>query len=372
MNVLHVISSLRHGGAERLVTSLAPQLKARGIDVSVISLLDCTPLRGELIDAGIPTTNLGHEGTIYSVPGMARSFFRLRKAIAERSPDIIHSHLYLPDILSRLAAPRSCALMTTLHGQDPWWREPYRWRSRGKRWLDRSTGLARQVRYISVSKQVYDVASEALAIPSSKHRIIHNGINLSKFPAEQRQAHARPIIVQVGRFYPEKGHMTSLKALAIARQSMPDLHLRLVGEGPLRKELEQEVVRLGLTTSVTFAGLRDDVQAELASADIFWMPSEREGLPLACVEAMASGLPVVASAVGGLPELIEHARSGILVQAGAAQDLAKRTVELIEDRELAEHFSRNARATVERSFSLDMTVTRYEQAYRDLLQGRWS
>jgi glycosyltransferase involved in cell wall biosynthesis len=371
MNVLHLISSLRHGGAETLVTMLMPHLRKRGAAVEVVSLLDATPLRARLDDEGISLVSLSHAGTIYSASGMLRSFQKLRTTIRERQPDVVHSHLYLPDLLARLAAPRRCRLISTLHGQDPWWSEASRLRSRAKTWLDRTSGYLREARYISVSSQVHTAACEALSIEPSINRIIHNGIDLAKFRPRQDNAPHPLTIIQVGRFYREKSHHTTLRAFALLTHTIPDAQLLLIGDGPLRSELEIEAARLGIQTAVTFMGIREDIPHQLSNADLFWMPSEREGSPLACLEAMAAGLPVIASAVGGLSELIEPGINGCLIRPGNAEELAETTIDLFRNPRKRRRLSDNALTTVHRSFSIEATADHYIQAYRDLMSGAW-
>ena len=371
MKVFHLIATLGYGGAEILLTSLLPHLKQRGVDVAVVSLSHDMPLHGRFIADGIPVHSLGHQGTVYSLRGMARSYRRFRDLLDSERPDVVHSHLYLPDVLSRLAAPRSCALITTLHGKDQWWGERDRIKSIGKTWVDRITGSFRDVRFVSVSEDVRKQACLALRIPPRRHRVIYSGVDVVHFSPVQRSQGGPPTLVQVGRFYQEKGHATALKALALLRESFPSLRLVFVGEGPLRHMLESEARDLKLIDAVTFAGIQADIRVVLGAADIFWMPSEREGLGMACLEAMASGLPVVATAVGGLQEAVSDGETGFLVARGDARELAERTALLLRDGALSLRLGMNGRRRVEKLFAMETTAARYHESYEDLLSGRW-
>jgi glycosyltransferase involved in cell wall biosynthesis len=371
MKVFHLIATLGYGGAEVFLSSLLTHLKRRGVDVAVVSMYDDMPLLGRLTTDGIPVHSLGHQGTVYSLRSMARSYRMLRDLFTRERPDVVHSHLYLPDLMSRLATPRSCALITTLHGKDQWWTERNRVRAIGKTWVDRSTGGFRDVRFVSVSEDVRSEASLALRISPNRHRVIYNGVDLARFPVVKRPQGGQPTLVQVGRFYPEKGHATALNAFALLQESFPSLRLVLVGEGPLRFTLESQARSLNILDAVTFAGTQADVGFQLGAADIFWMPSEREGLGMACLEAMASGLPVVATAVGGLQEVVSDGETGFLVPRGGYQELGSRTALLLQDREFSRRLGMNGRRRVEKLFAIETTAARYHESYEDLLSGRW-
>lgn len=371
MKVFHLIASLGHGGAEVLLVGLLARLKQQGVSVAAISVSEEVPLRGRLESEGVPVHTLGHEGSMYALLKMARLHHELRRILISEQPNIVHSHLYLPDILSRVAAPLSCKLITTLHGEDRWWAERTRVRSLGKTWLDGLTGWCRRVHYVSVSEDVRGKAGRALKIPMRRHRVIHNGVDTARFPFVPRTKSERPTVLQIGRFYPEKGHAVALKAFALLLTSHPGVRLVLVGDGPLRSELESQARQLRLVESVVFAGVRDDVRSQLEAADILWMPSEREGLGLACLEAMASGLPVVATAVGGLCEAVSDGETGFLIPPGNPEALASRTALLLNDFALARRFGTNGHRRVEKLFSIDSTVSRYHESYEDLVAGRW-
>lgn len=371
MRVLHLITSLGYGGAERLLADLAPRLKARGVDVSVVSLYETTPVAKDLECTGVPVYTLGYSGTIYSLTQLARGIRRLRGMVQVMRPDIVHSHLYLSDVLARVAVPASCPLVTTLHGRDGWWYQPRRVRSRLKTGLDRVSGNLRKVRFISVSKEVGEAAGDSLRVSPRRTRVVANGIPLEKFrPRAADRAPARRI-VQIGRFYPEKNHGMALRAFKIVLDREPGARLALIGDGPLRPQIEAQSVRLGIRGAVDFMGVRDDVAEQLRDADLCWMTSASEGLAIACIEAMACGLPVIATAVGGLPGLIADGETGFLVAGDDHDGLARRTLQVFDHPLMASALGRNGRRLVERCYSIEATADGYARAYRELLGGAW-
>ena len=370
MKVLHVIFSLGLGGAERLLTQLLPRMRPLGVDVAVICVAEDDRLRPSLEEAGVPVEVLGFRGTIYSLGELYRARGRLRDAISRVRPDVVHSHLFLADILAALATPRGVALVSTLHSSDPWWLAGGGARARCKAEACRVAGIVRGVRYIAVSSAAARDAVNLLGVRGSRVRVVHNGIDLSEAAPDGEEGRRRERIVQVGRFREEKGHAVSLVALRLLREKEAGVELTFVGDGPLRGEVEKEAERLGVRDVVRFAGTQDNVWPFLRNAAVFWMPSLWEGMPLACIEAMAAGLPVVASDVEGLRETV-GAEAGVLIPVRDAGRLASVTVELMRDPVRMRAMGVAGRERAHRMFSIDGTVRRYVEAYENVLSGVW-
>lgn len=366
MRVLFVIASLGVGGAERLLLNLAARLKARGIEnmiVSVSSILEAASdkkLCPEIV-------TLGFDSTIFDMPGLMKASQKLASIISTYQPDVVHSHVYIADVLSWLSAPRGVPLLSTLHGVDAWWMSHRRLLSKLKKRSYAAMARWRQVRFAAVSEDVKHLAESMGGLSRDQTVVIANGVDTDWFvPKTGQRAHPF-VIVQVGRFVPEKGHKTALHALATLKRSQPLARLVLVGAGPLRDECETLATTLGIRSEVNFVGRHADVRPWLWSADAFWMPSETEGLPLACLEAMSCGLPVVASDVGGLPEIVD-ATCGYLVGRGDADALSKVTASLIEDPEHALALGRAARQKVQRNYSLDKVTEAYAAIYKESVE----
>jgi glycosyltransferase involved in cell wall biosynthesis len=174
--------------------------------------------------------------------------------------------------------------------------------------------------------------------------VIPNGLDVDRVQPRQPRTRLRRIVV-VANLRPEKGHDVLLDAAVEVLRRFPDAHVECVGGGPLLDALIARAEARGLLHAVTFLGQRDDVPARLADADLFVLPSRSEAFPNAVLEAMAAGLPIVASGVGGIRELIADDRSGLLVPAGDAAALADRLCRLMADPALAARLGGAARAT---------------------------
>jgi glycosyltransferase involved in cell wall biosynthesis len=369
MKVLHIITSLKRGGAEVFLSNLLPLLKYKGINVSLVSMTNEIDLADILRENKIPVYTLNFKGNIYKIKDILKAIQNLKAIILKEKPDIIHSHLYMADLITQIAVGKRYPLISTIHNIDKWWSEKYRIKSRIKTFLDSFSGKLTKSYYIAVSESVRNAACKSLRIPENRIRVVYNGINLQNFTVKDYRNESiinSPIIIQVGRFYKEKGHETSMKAMLIIRKYYPKARLLLVGDGPLRSFIENEIKRLDLIDNIELLGIREDIPELLLKADIFWMPSEWEGLPIACLEAMASGLPVIASAVGGLPEIIVDGETGYLIPKGEYKQLAEYTIRLLSDFSLRKKMGLRGRQTVERKFSLEKTADEYINVYKSI------
>ncbi|HVZ19896.1 MAG TPA: glycosyltransferase [Vicinamibacterales bacterium] len=192
--------------------------------------------------------------------------------------------------------------------------------------------------------------------------VIPNGIDLDRY----RPAPARPrrrIITTVANLRAEKGHDVLIRAAALVAQRFPDVAFQFAGDGPRRAALEAEVKARGLEGVVGFLGHREDVPNLLAQSDAFVLPSRTEAFPNGVLEAMAAGLPVIASRVGGIPEVIAHDRNGVLVPPGDDCALAEAVVDLLQDPARADRLARAARETIVGRYSFDRMVRAFERMY---------
>jgi glycosyltransferase involved in cell wall biosynthesis len=192
------------------------------------------------------------------------------------------------------------------------------------------------------------------------------GIQLDAFcPVHKRSSpRASFNIGIVGRLEPEKGHELVLRAMPeILRRSSAPVSLHIIGEGSRRPALMEAIEAHGLSSNVVFAGYVHDVRARLAQLDLVVSASTREGLGIALIEAMAMGLPVVASRIGGIPEVVEDGVTGILFRSGDAKALAEAVLDILGDKERARHMGAAARRSVEERFNLDRTLEVLEAIY---------
>jgi glycosyltransferase involved in cell wall biosynthesis len=199
-------------------------------------------------------------------------------------------------------------------------------------------------------------------VPASKIQIIANGVDSDAF-APSRSARPLRRIVMVANLREEKGHDTLIDAAPRIRAAHPDATILLVGDGPLRETLRRRVAALGLDRAVEFAGERQDVAALLSSSDVFVLPSRSEASPNGVLEAMASGLPIVASRVGGIPELVDSGIDGVLVEPNDPAALADAVIDLMDRPEWARVLGRAARERAEDRHGFDRMVARFERLY---------
>lgn len=212
----------------------------------------------------------------------------------------------------------------------------------------------------------------AEGLPESRVTVIPNGVDLRTFAPPHLRTSAPPhprTITTIANLRPEKGHDVLLDAAARVVQTHPDARFQFVGDGPRRSPLEQRARALGLGGRVAFLGHREDVPALLAGSTLFVLPSRSEAFPNGLVEAMAAGVPAIASGVGGILELIQHERNGLLVPVADASALADAIVSLLEHPDTAERLGANARQTIESRYSFDRMVGAFEALYLSQLAG---
>ncbi|PYQ90844.1 MAG: hypothetical protein DMG02_08755 [Acidobacteria bacterium] len=199
-------------------------------------------------------------------------------------------------------------------------------------------------------------------VPPRKITIVPNGLDLEPFQRRRQRGRRRTVVV-VANLRREKGHDVLLHAAVDVLRQFPDVVFELVGGGPEREALQARARALNVAHAVTFAGHQDEVAGRLAAADLFVLPSRSEAFPNAVLEAMAAGLPIVASAVGGILELIDDGRTGLLAPVGDPHALADRIVRVMSDATLGERLGAAARAEAHSRYSFDRMVAAFEDVY---------
>jgi glycosyltransferase involved in cell wall biosynthesis len=205
-------------------------------------------------------------------------------------------------------------------------------------------------------------------VPESRIAVVSNGIDLTRFQVRPSRG-PRRVVTTVANLRAEKGHEVLLDAARLVLARHPDVEFRLAGDGPMRPLREQQARDLGIEPRVRFLGHAEDIPALLGASDIFVLPSRTEAFPNGLIEAMAAGLPCVASNVGGIPELVQHERNGLLVPPADPALLADAIMRLIEDEGRAAAYGAAGRATVESRYSFDRMVSAFESLYLDALGG---
>lgn len=368
------------GGAQTHTLRLSQKLKARGVEVLVVTRHYRGLARYEEI-GGIPTYRVGAGDGSMAVASATYTLGALRVLAALRHRyDIMHCHL--------MTSPMTIGLLARPLVRKPLVVNPHRSGAIGDVAvlkhlvpLGRTRlALARHLAdaFVSISR---DIREELRGIGVGEEKLwdIPNGVDLAQFsPADpaMRAALRRslglpdgPLALFAGRLVQEKGLDVLLNAWPLVLRRLPEAHLLVLGEGDQRAALEAQAHQLGLAGRVGFAGSRDDVAPYLRAADAFVLPSYAEGLPVSLIEAMACGLPCVATAIGGTIRVLEDGATGRLVPAGDPAALAYGLIETLTS-PAARRWSDQARQHVARHYSLDAVAERYVQMYETLLRAR--
>lgn len=363
--ILQIIPTLDRSGAEKQLALLACGLPRDEFEVHVCLLTRSGPLAADLAAAGVPTTLVGKRGKLDPA-----AFLRLKRHIAALKPDLVHTWLFAANSYGRAAA-LAAGVRRIVAGErsvDPWkvWHE-----LAIDRWLAWRTDSV-----VVNSSGVRDFYVQH-GLPSEKFTIIPNGIgpaapsDLSRADllAELELPAAARLIGAVGRLWPQKRIKDLIWATDLLKVIRDDVHLLIIGDGPLRQRLERFRRQVRIEDKVHFLGHRDDVPRLLPHFDALWLASEYEGLPNVVMEAMAAGVPVVASDISGNRDLIVQGETGYLVPLGDRAAFARETRRLLEDAELARRFGEAGRRRMLAEFTVEQMVARHVKLYRELCNG---
>ena len=357
--IAHVISTPSGvAGAERVVGSLIAHGRERGSDQLLLNPFARDSEHAAIRQLCAPVEYRGFSSTtLRGVPGLAG---RLATEIRRWRPDLVHVHLFHAEVLMAALRPliRAPLILTHHHGDDLL-RQQRRVAARADRWAGR-----RFDRVVAVSGWVSAFLVHGYGYPASKVTLIPNGWIGQPVPRPDQPS--QPTVICIANFREQKGHRTLLSAFVRVRDSLPNARLLLIGEGGLERSLRNYAAALGIADAVKFRGWVEDVWPLLAKSDVFALPSRWEPAGIAVMEAMAAGLPVVASRVGGLVELIDDRRTGFLITPDDPDALARRLVSLLGSRDERERIGREARRRVD-SLRMDVTVARYWGLYESLL-----
>lgn len=353
------------GGAQIHVRDLAAAMQARGHSVVVLTSGQ-GPFLDDLHRHSIATVVLRHLTVPIRPLQDLRALCELRSALADFGPDLIAAHSAKAGVIGRMAARMlRVPVVVTTHGWSFTTGVPPR-RAAIYRWIERLTSPFAADRTITVSEYDRQLALRAGILPEHRVVTVHNGMPDVAPLLRADPARTPPRLVMVARFGAQKDHPTLLRALSGLLDHPWELDL--VGDGPLASETEALVASLGIRDRVHFLGQRMDVDRILANAQLCLLATNWEGFPLSILEAMRAGLPVVASAVGGVGESVRDGETGYLVPAGQVEPLHDRIRLLLTDPELRVRLGARGRAVYEEHFALDQAVTKTLAVYRDVLQ----
>jgi len=365
LRVAHVVLSMDFGGLERVVLDLVCEGQKLHQQVAVICLEQPGTLAPLVEAAGSRVCCL------YKQPGTRLGLIRqMQSLLRELRPDVVHTHqigalFYAGPAARRAGAP---LVVHTEHGKH------YATRLR-TRLLGRLAARYAQ-RFFCVSDDIAAEVVNCRVVPRAKVRVARNGIDVDRFiqPVDKNSLRATlglpcdsPIIGTIGRLDEIKCQDLLINAFADLRLKVNDAHLLLVGDGPRMQDLRRLAATLALDGSVHFAGYQAQTQHYLQAMDVFALTSRSEGMPLVVLEAWAAGLPVVASRVGGLPEMIQHGQNGLLFDTGNQPALLAAFDRLLADKELARKMGHAGQRQVLENSHRRKMAGNYHQQYLELL-----
>jgi len=359
--VLHV---MQVAGAEVLVAETIRRLGAQ-LDPVIICLDDIGVLGVQFQQEGVPVLNLGRQaGLDLSVAS------KMSRELKSRGIEIIHAHQYTPFFYAALAKfgyGSRYHLIFTEHGRH------------FPDVVSKKRKLINKYFFSHLADEIHGVcgfSTKALAekdgFPASRMEVIENGIDLKRYSLTVGRLELkkrlnldtqRRYILCVARFHPVKDHKTLLKAFSNVAAKLPDVDLLLAGDGPLRHEIEQQCVDLGLEQRVIFLGIRSDIPDLMNVSDVFTLTSLSEAASLTLMEAMASKLAVVVTDVGGNPEIIRDGIDGLLAPREDSDKLAENYIQLLSDTDKRMQFAQSAYERALERYSLDKTINEYMRRY---------
>lgn len=393
------ISSFAPGGAERQIVNLARELAGRGVDVSLLHAqkdVAQAPYLDSLRETGVELVSIlspdhlkegmrlsrRHADFLRDIPGptlMRMAVLHLAGALSRLKPEVVHSYLDVPNCMAACAAHLAHVPvhLASFRNVDPQTRRLpeaalllrlYRYLlERGGLHLEANSrfGASSYARWLGIAPE--EVAYNPNGIDSAALQPRADGAAAEMRQALQLPAGA-PILVSLSRFMPQKSPVAMLDIFARVHAARPEAHFLIAGAGMTEEEEMGTLTReRGLAGAVHLLGVRSDVGALLAGADVFLLPSRFEGFPNAVMEAMAAGLPVVASDVGGIPDLVRHGKDGFLHAADDVEGMAQSVLTLLDDAPLREQLGAAGRQRITDGFSLKKLGDRVLERYAELL-----
>lgn len=370
MRILFLIDNLRPGGAQKALLAIASALKSDGWEPVVWCLGGTSEIEKSFAERGVPV--VGRHARMWRI---ALQPLALARYMRHEKVDVLQTFLFHSDVAGRVAArvakgirrrnpPYVVSSVRASNVRNHWWQ--FMLARATARWADA---------FSSVSWRSLQFASDNEGVVLDRARVIPNGIDLAawKMPPRdeaRRMLDVEPddfVVLAVGRLHKQKGHKYLLQAAAEVLKEKPNALFLIAGYGPLLAKLERRARKLGIAERVRFLGYCKEVDALLAAADLFVLPSLWEGMSNAILEAMAAEKPVVATAVDGNVEQVVEGETGLLVPPADPRALSEAILRVARDPVLAECMGRAGRSRVEEQFSMEKMIESTRRLYSDLI-----
>lgn len=346
-----------------LVSRIASSLDGNRF-MSIVGLFASGWLKERCESLGLPTVVIPMEGQ-----WDFRWIVRCCRVVRRQNISLIHAHEFRANVFGAVVA-KLCGipLVGTVHGKNYY--PDHAKRRVAYRWASRATHM------VAVSHDLQRFLEERIGIPHDRITVIHNGVDMLPQRSSDQIRQLRSefgigedafLLGIVGSLYPVKGHAYLFKALGPVLAQYPETRLLVIGQGELEQTLKQQVANLGIDKAVSFLGLRNDVPRLLPVLDLFVLPSLSEGLSVALLEAMSAGVPVLASNVGGNPEIVIDGETGYLAPPERSEELSARILELVRNWKLTQSCGERGREWVAQEFTTARMLERYQNLYSDCL-----
>jgi sugar transferase (PEP-CTERM/EpsH1 system associated) len=366
IKIVHVVHSFGVGGLENGVVNLINHLDEH-FEHTVLCLSRSGAMAKRLENQRVAVVEMRLPTDKFRFP-----ILKLSRVLRAIGPDIVHTRGW--SSVDAISAARVTGIPHVVHGEHGWEAADPQGRNR-KRILVRKCLSPLVDRFVTVSDDLKRWLSHVVGISERKITRIHNGVDVHRFSIGQRDAARRLlglddaafVVGTVGRLDPVKDHSSLLHGFQSLAQSEPPACLLVIGGGPMREVIQTEAQRLGIADRVKFLGERGDIPLLLQALDVFALTSVAEGISNTILEAMASGLPVIATRVGGNPELVEHGVTGQMISTRDVSALTEALRSYLSDAELRRVHGANARERVEQHFSLERMAAQYANLYLGLL-----
>ena len=352
MKIVQVMPDFGLAGAETMVENLSCGLAAEGCDVLVISFFDLhTAITERIENRGIKIKYLGKKR------GFDPSIIsKMRKIIKAYQPDVIHTHRYVLPYAFLASMGFKAKRVHTVHNV------AQKEQTKVGKNINRVLFRYFNVVPVALSKEIQRTIQEVYGLPDNRIPVVFNGIDLSRCIVKESYARKDTFtVLHIGRFMDVKNHELLLRSFARFKGQHSDARLQLLGDGELKENMMQLAGQLNITDAVEFAGLQSNVYPWLHNADVFILPSKFEGMPMTLIEAMGTGLPIIASNVGGIPDMLSSQMEALLIEP--KEEKIIEALEMVySDAKKREYWGRNA---LQRSslFSSQAMARKYLQLY---------
>lgn len=366
--ILYLFVHLNYGGAEVGLYTTLKNINRDKFDCRVVSIEEKGAVGEEIEKIGFRVVYLNEKARLFNLALIGK----IGRILDEEKPDILHTSLFYANFLGRIAAffTRPKTIITEE-------RSMYTEKRFYHVLIDKILSFFTD-KIIVCSNSVLDFTVRQEGISRDKFYLIYNAVDAERFDIKESKDRLRMqygfsqddfIVGSVGSLIPKKGHIYLLRSVLSLSADIPNLRVLIIGDGAIRDDLMQSPEALKLKNKIVFLGARRDIPELMKVMDIFVLPSLQEGFPRTLIEAMYSGLPVVASNLSGIPEIVINGQNGFLVPPRDSIAIRDRISDLYNQPELRDKFKTNARRTVETGFMPDYSIKRLEGLYEGLISG---